>query len=210
MVAISTIETMTLDGGMACLDLVNSGYDTQPGIITDRMFSYADLITLSSRLGILDQQEIAALSLLASKNSTQAAKALNNLKKFRELMYQVLVAMVHKKLPALNKAVLKELNTYLAESITHRELILSQGAFKADWKKEKLNLEKPLWLFVFSASELLSSDKCQYVKQCTGCAWLFIDESKSHRRKWCDMKSCGANEKYKRFSLKLKTENTSV
>jgi predicted RNA-binding Zn ribbon-like protein len=210
MAAISTIETMTLDGGMACLDLVNSGYDLLPGIITERMFSYADLLTLSSRLGILDQQEVAALSQLASKNSTQATKALNNLKKFREILYHVLVAMVHKKLPDLNKSALKDLNTYLAESIAHRELILGQGGFKSDWKMEKPNLEKPLWLYAFSASELLSSDRCQYVKQCTGCAWFFIDESKSHRRKWCDMKSCGANEKYKRFSLKLKTEKTSV
>jgi predicted RNA-binding Zn ribbon-like protein len=31
------------------------------------------------------------------------------------------------------------------------------------------------------------------------CRWLFLDTSKNHSRRWCDMKICGNRMKARRF-----------
>lgn len=31
------------------------------------------------------------------------------------------------------------------------------------------------------------------------CAWVFLDTSKNHSRRWCDMKQCGNRDKVRRF-----------
>ena len=39
------------------------------------------------------------------------------------------------------------------------------------------------------------------VGMCAGdrCGWLFVDTSKNHSRRWCDMKICGNRMKARRF-----------
>jgi len=31
------------------------------------------------------------------------------------------------------------------------------------------------------------------------CGWLFLDTSKNHTRRWCDMKSCGNRAKARKY-----------
>ena len=49
-----------------------------------------------------------------------------------------------------------------------------------------------------SAAELLVSEKINSVKSCGGCGWLFLDTTKSGRRRWCDMRICGNRAKSRR------------
>jgi predicted RNA-binding Zn ribbon-like protein len=39
------------------------------------------------------------------------------------------------------------------------------------------------------------------IRECAAgtCTWLFLDRSRSHRRRWCSMTSCGNREKVRRF-----------
>ena len=39
------------------------------------------------------------------------------------------------------------------------------------------------------------------VRECgaSDCAWLFLDTSKNHHRRWCDMTRCGNRAKVRRF-----------
>jgi predicted RNA-binding Zn ribbon-like protein len=39
------------------------------------------------------------------------------------------------------------------------------------------------------------------LKHCAAddCGWLFLDRSRNHARRWCDMKVCGNNAKARRF-----------
>jgi predicted RNA-binding Zn ribbon-like protein len=55
------------------------------------------------------------------------------------------------------------------------------------------DLFAPLWPIARDAAELLASDRLEYVRACASktCEWLFLDESKNHRRRWCDMTKCG-------------------
>ena len=52
-----------------------------------------------------------------------------------------------------------------------------------------------------SAAELLTSAALEDTRECDseGCGWLFLDTSRSRRRRWCDMRDCGNLAKVRRF-----------
>ncbi|MBA7852197.1 ABATE domain-containing protein [Enterobacter cloacae] len=72
------------------------------------------------------------------------------------------------------------------------------------------NTESPsglLWPIADALVKLVTSDKFEYVRQCEAhdCILLFHDLSKSHRRRWCSMASCGNRMKVAAFRSRKKT-----
>ena len=67
--------------------------------------------------------------------------------------------------------------------------------------------ELPLWLLSLSAAELMTSEQMQLLRACGSpeCRWLFVDTSKNHTRRWCDMKICGNRMKARRFKAQHKS-----
>ncbi|HEX2112831.1 MAG TPA: CGNR zinc finger domain-containing protein [Alphaproteobacteria bacterium] len=59
---------------------------------------------------------------------------------------------------------------------------------------------------LWSAADLLLSAGRHRIRQCANekCLWLFVDESKSGTRRWCDMSSCGNRAKAQRHYAKVK------
>ncbi len=55
-------------------------------------------------------------------------------------------------------------------------------------------------LLARDALSLLCSPRAEKIGLCEGgdCGWLFLDESRSGRRRWCSMNDCGARAKAKR------------
>jgi predicted RNA-binding Zn ribbon-like protein len=60
---------------------------------------------------------------------------------------------------------------------------------------------------VRSIPRLLTSPEAGRVRQCESetCAWLFLDQSRSRSRRWCDMKVCGDRAKARRHYERNKT-----
>ena len=58
-------------------------------------------------------------------------------------------------------------------------------------------LDSALWPIADSAAKLLTSPDRKRIKECASnnCLWLFLDTTKNHKRRWCDMKSCGNRAK---------------
>lgn len=56
------------------------------------------------------------------------------------------------------------------------------------------------------ALSLFCSSKAARVGICEGgnCGWLFLDESRGKRRRWCDMNDCGSRAKARRYYQKHK------
>ena len=53
---------------------------------------------------------------------------------------------------------------------------------------------------------LLMSRELEHLRMCAApdCAWLFLDNTKNQRRRWCDMKTCGNRVKARRHYEKAK------
>lgn len=62
-------------------------------------------------------------------------------------------------------------------------------------------------LLATEALSLFCSPKAARIGICEGgkCGWLFIDESRGKKRRWCDMKDCGSRAKARRYYEKHKT-----
>lgn len=58
-----------------------------------------------------------------------------------------------------------------------------------------------LWPVADALVKLITNDKFEYVRQCEAhdCILLFHDLSKSHRRRWCSMATCGNRMKVAAF-----------
>jgi predicted RNA-binding Zn ribbon-like protein len=100
------------------------------------------------------------------------------------------------------------LNAVLVDAGAKRELVAEQGHFHWRWAGITENLESILWPIAYEAAQLLASGNLDYVRRCAAedCGWLFLDKSKSHSRRWCDMKSCGNRDKARRFYERQRAE----
>ena len=65
-----------------------------------------------------------------------------------------------------------------------------------------------LWPVADALVNLVTSDKFEFVRQCEAhdCILLFHDLSKSHRRRWCSMATCGNRMKVAAFRSRKKPE----
>lgn len=53
---------------------------------------------------------------------------------------------------------------------------------------------------LWSAGDLLSGPRLDRVRRCANpeCGWLFLDDSRAGKRRWCSMQSCGNRAKARR------------
>jgi predicted RNA-binding Zn ribbon-like protein len=77
--------------------------------------------------------------------------------------------------------------------------------FDWEWEFDESDPEQALAPIACSAAELLaSSDLLHHLRRCEGdnCGWLFLDSSRNHSRRWCDMRDCGNRAKVRRHRQK--------
>ena len=82
--------------------------------------------------------------------------------------------------------------------------------FEWTWPGGRLDdLDRVMWPAVWSAADVLTGEDVDRVRQCAGagCAWLFIDRSRNHTRRWCDMSVCGNRAKARRHYAHVKRRN---
>jgi predicted RNA-binding Zn ribbon-like protein len=74
-----------------------------------------------------------------------------------------------------------------------------------EWPTEQ-DPELPLWALAVSVADLMTSDAVGRVRACDNpdWRWLFLDTSKNHARRWCDMKMCGNRMKARGFKARRK------
>jgi predicted RNA-binding Zn ribbon-like protein len=199
MKTISTVNTMTLDGGAPCLDFVNSGYDREKDVLLERLHSYDDLLVLTERTGLFDKAYVDRLEKAARASGTDAAAALLFARDCREKLYRLFAALARNSADHLNPGILTGLNTLFAEGLRVKLLEINRNKPEFSYRPAPGDLYAPVWQLVLSAYDLLHDPNLPYLKQCAHCSWLFIDRTKNHRKKWCSMESCGNPQKTKRY-----------
>jgi predicted RNA-binding Zn ribbon-like protein len=192
-----------LVAGALCLDFVNTLDDRFTSEPKELLKTYIDLARFGEDTGILSDAEVDRLFTRSQTSPQEAQQALAAAIELREAMHAVLWAIVNKK-PA-PRTQLMILNQFVQAAVQHAQLIESNRRF--EWKfDEALDFDAPLWPIARSAADLLSSDQLAFVRPCASrnCLWLFLDTSKNHRRRWCDMTKCGNRAKVRRFYKRKK------
>jgi predicted RNA-binding Zn ribbon-like protein len=186
--------------GALCLDLINT-LDSRavPENQKELVPSYAELIDWAVQSGALPAVQGKVLVQAAGTHPREAADVYARAIELRECLYRIFTAVVeNQKVQADDLCVF---NVYLGDALRHTELHTAQKGFRLGWAQDSLQLDSVLWPIVRSASELLTSDDLKRVRECGAgtCRWLFVDHSKNHSRRWCDMKVCGNRIKARKF-----------
>jgi len=192
-------------GGALCLDFANTIGDRSVGR-NEKLTGYSDLLRWGAAAGILAPPARETLERLAARRSDDANRALHHAIELREVIYRSFSGQAAGGQPGPGE--LAALNAALLEALPHLRVEPSENGFDWTWSGMERSLEGPLWPVTRSAAELLTSDEASLVRECASetCTWLFVDRSRTHRRRWCDMKTCGnrakARRHYERAKLK--------
>ena len=193
-----------LIAGALCLDFINTLDDRFSERPKELLESYLDLARFGEDAGILADVQVDRLFAKSVQFPEEAQNTLVHAIRMREAMHEVFWARVQKK-PAPQMAMMV-LNGYVQAAAQHMNLVPVKGHFEWTFDSSTSDFDAPMWPIARSAADLLASDQLQFVRACASktCEWLFLDESKNHRRRWCDMTKCGNRAKVKRFYVRKK------
>lgn len=190
---------LPLVGGRLCLDFVNTSSGRATPTHKDHLAAYNDLLAWAHHAGALDPKTALALADLAARKPVAARRVLLRAVKLRETLFAIVTALARK--APTEAAHISVLNNYLTAA--NRSLRLDRGkrGFSWTWSPQPLQLDLPLWLVARSAAEVLTAGPLERLKSCNGeaCGWVFLDQTRNGRRRWCEMEVCGSRAKMRRF-----------
>jgi predicted RNA-binding Zn ribbon-like protein len=197
-----TERMFEMSGGDPALDFSNTMDWRKPaGERTDRLESYADLVEWGRQAGVVDAVTARRLLEKAEQDPTRAAAVLEQARRVRQSIFEgFAAAAAGRQVPG---DALAGVNAGLAPAMSHLRLDASQRGAIWTWAADA-SLDRVLWPVVRAASDLLTSSRLDQVRECAAdtCGWLFIDASRNHSRRWCDMKVCGNRDKVRRHRLR--------
>lgn len=193
-----------LMGGAVCLDFVNTLDDRFSDTPKELLKDYVDLARFGEDTGTLTDQQVDRLMTRSMQQREEAKRALASAIELREAISDIFYAMLRKKpVPAGSLIVL---NQHVQDAAVHLGLVPGKRHFEWKFDTGLEDLFTPLWPIARDAAQLLASERVEFVRACASktCEWLFLDESKNHRRRWCDMTKCGNRAKVRRFYMRNK------
>jgi predicted RNA-binding Zn ribbon-like protein len=205
MQAVSTDRAFQLVGGHTALDLVNMlDWRFREGGTEERLQSYNDLVDFAAQSGLLTSRQARHL-----KRGTSAYAGNRVLEEVRELR-EALADLIYSGLDRRNAsdASLKTLEKYFQAAHAQAQLVSDGARLRWDWVSAETKAQFPLWALARAASGLMLSENIEKVRACgnPACRWLFLDTSKNHSRRWCEMKICGNRMKARRFKAMHRAE----
>lgn len=197
-------------GGSVALDFANTlgGMHTAP--THEHLIEYADLVEFGRSGATLSRPEARRLTEEAARQPARAASVLRRAIALREAIWRVFDAFATSaRADAADLATIQEEEL---NALKHARFEQSGSNVAYQWSDE-LTLDRPLWDIARAAAELLrTKGDLARVRECGSdtCEWLFIDKSRNHSRRWCDMNDCGNVAKVRRFRQRKRASKTKA
>jgi predicted RNA-binding Zn ribbon-like protein len=190
-------QIFSFDSGALCLDFANT-IPHRPQCTDDKLTGYRQLVAWGLQSGTLSQDEAGRLLHAGLRSPKVAARALRNALALREGVYRIFSAHAAGVDPPDGDIAL--LNRSFGEAMGHLRVGSDATGFHWRWSNDSETPGRIVWPVARSAGNLLVSEDLQWVRECASstCSWLFLDTSRTRRRKWCDMSTCGNREKARR------------
>lgn len=191
-------RTFQLIAGNSALDFVNTlDWRFRESGPEELISSYDDLVGFTEQSKLMTVKQAKQL-----KRRTSAYAGVRILDEARELR-EALANLIYSGLDGLNVpgARLKTVEKFFQTARAETRLVREGARLRWDWAGAEVKAEFPLWALTRAASRLMLSENVARIRACDNpeCRWLFLDTSKNHTRRWCDMKICGNRMKARRF-----------
>lgn len=169
------------------LDLLNTVV-LLDGTRTDLLRTDEDVVTWLRGAGLLDAGPVPAA----------ATKGL--LATTRELRARVHELVTRRKAGKRPES-LEGLNAFLAAGGQRRELVAEGGELRLATRFGRASPGELLLPVALAAAELVAEGDLELVRTCESedCVLVFYDRTRSHRRRWCSMATCGNRHKVRSF-----------
>jgi predicted RNA-binding Zn ribbon-like protein len=186
-------------GGHLCLNFTNTVDNRKGKNRKELLTSYVDLLKWAEEAEILRTKDAGHLQGMADAAPGNAKSALRAAVRLREALYDLFSAVTERrKIPV---TALSVLNAAVQRAAQHERITQDHQRFHWKLSLPQSSLHSIIWPIARSAANLLTSDELVNVRQCASsdCAWLFLDSTKNHRRRWCEMRTCGNRAKARRY-----------
>lgn len=169
--------------GDICLDFLNTVGDTGKTRLDNRLPDIQALREWAQYSGIADSAETLQPS------PAECAKAIS----LRERLHRLFAGIARGE---NSDAAWEAVRASLAEAVA--------GSMLAIGEQPPLRIaDSPLsQRIALAALALLHSGQLHRLKECARCSWLFLDQSKAQRRRWCRTEVCGNRARVERHYRK--------
>jgi predicted RNA-binding Zn ribbon-like protein len=193
-----------LVAGHPALDLVNTlDWRFRDNGQEELLSSYDDLLRFSAQSELLNSKQIRGI--VRNSSDSSAADALVSCRELREAAAEIFYAAVDDGNPPGSQ--IKIIERCFKEAREGQRLAWSGTHLVWEWPGSESSPDLPVWMLAISMARLMLSDDMRLLRACEkpDCRWLFLDTSKNHTRRWCDMKICGNRMKARRFKAQHKS-----
>jgi predicted RNA-binding Zn ribbon-like protein len=174
-------------GGMDCVNLCNTfDHEHQPP-----QYDF-----LPDSQSVLEWGKAAGILPAAARWSSQEGiAAFRRVIATRALLHRVLSSLIKSCRPEFRD--LEELEARFRKASASLRIVATRDGYVLS-SQGRNPLEQVEIAAVRSAVDFLLAGDRPPLRQCPGCGWLFLDTSRNHMRRWCDMRICGNRAKVRR------------
>ena len=184
--------TTPLIAGRLALDFANTAS-------SHHSLSWEDFVSFLSDAKVVTPERAARLRSLLSSEPFAVEAVLAKILRLRESQLAIFSAIARKK--PFAKALVEPINEILRITEGHDELVQQEGSWRLLYMAREQGLEWLLAAIARSAAELLVEGPEAPIRRCSNpkCRLFFYDDSRTRRRRWCSMATCGNRHKVAAF-----------
>jgi predicted RNA-binding Zn ribbon-like protein len=181
-------------------DFLNT-IELENGFLAERLVTFEDAAAWLLERGIVHGDRLAHERI----SGADADKALARIRSVRGALREVSDAVVHRR--TADRAALAEVNRALAgrERI---ELVQGDDGLSVGHSHVGDPIDDALSRLAEPLVDEVQAGNADRIRVCDNetCRWIFYDESRAGRRRWCDMASCGNRAKAARHRARVKAK----
>ena len=165
---------------------------------SEKLVSYEALLDWARGAGVVSAPAAAELRRAADAHPNEAGRVLAGARTLRETLHAVFSAVAQGKSPSTG--VLGDLAEHLEAGYAQARLVFQDGALQ--WAPGAVaRLADVAHEVARAAARLVESPTLSQVRACAAddCRWWFVDDTRNHSRRWCEMKTCGNRAKLRRY-----------
>ncbi|UYQ95990.1 CGNR zinc finger domain-containing protein [Chitinophaga horti] len=203
-----SISSLNIDSTVLCCNFVNTVSSWMDNQRYDYLATYNDFIDWCLKLNFTQTARLEQLRQLAAQQPGEADAALMRIREIRTVMHN-LIAAVAKDDAVAKQQYLPSFNLLLIDAASRQRLLFLDGKFSVGQLNPAGDLTAPAWEAVQSLSGMLVNNDLRRIKECPKCGWVFLDETKNGKRRFCNPKYCGTSDKMMRYNQRKKDNPAS-
>lgn len=188
----------------ATFDFLNTA-DTENGFPLEKLPRLEDALDWFVQQGVIHREGADRVCARIEAQPEAAAKQLDHVHEVRDALREVAEAITEKRAP--KASALQTVNKALhARQVI--ELVPATDGVNVDHRHVGDPIDDALSRLADPLVTELTAGHPERIRVCASdtCQWIFYDASRTGRRRWCDMTTCGNRAKAARFRARAKQE----